>query len=431
MLQSILYDIFLLIYFLLLLPKLFYQCIVQKKYRQSFRQRFGFRFPDIAKNGKKLIWIHAVSVGEAKAIATLAKKLKQEQENALLIISTVTETGLAEAKRSLPEADYHVYLPFDFLWIIKPIIRRTQPDLVILCETDFWYNFLRSCKEVGASIILVNGKLSERSMRKFQKFPSFTWQLFSCIDLFCVQNSHYRERFFTIGISTNQLVVTGNLKFNGDYPCLSEKELVEWKHQLGIPSQDLILVAGSTHDPEEKLLLTSLTEIWEKIPHLTLLLVPRHPERFDEVAKLLQKQKIPFRRYTQCGPSKTTEKVLLVDTIGILRKCYQIADLAFVGGSYTSKVGGHNIIEPSWYSVPVLFGPHMHAQPGLVELVRQYHAGLQVFKENLTTVSLRLLEDSHERKAIGRAGGQMVKDFTGAMERTCQAIHKTCGNSRE
>ena len=220
MLTSIIYEFALWGLAAVAIPKMLYQLILRKKYRESLIKRFGFGFPKIDKNGRPLIWIHAVSVGESKAVAPLAKLLKSSPKKPILVISTITETGQAEAKRSIPEADFHVYLPFDFGMIINPIVRKVKPNMVILCETDFWYNFLKSSKKAGAITAVVNGKISLKSQNRFKKASFFTKKLFSIIDLFCIQSIHYKTRFQNLGIPFHKIAVTGNMKFDDRFPRL-------------------------------------------------------------------------------------------------------------------------------------------------------------------------------------------------------------------
>ena len=419
---NILYDCALILLAIAALPRLIYQMAFHRKYRKSLLQRFGLGFPAILKNGKKLIWVHAVSVGETKAIASLVKKIKKEENNAIIVLSTVTETGFAEGNRTIPEADFHVFLPFDFQWIIKPIIMRTAPDMILLCETDFWPNFLKFSKKQGAKILLINGKLSERSLKHYLSFPALSKKMFSFIDLFCVQSKHYCDRFEQLGIPSDKIITTGNIKFDEKPPLMTIEEKNKTKGKFRLSSSDQVLIAGSTHDPEEKILLDALKEVWRQIPNLSVVIVPRHPERFEKVAYLLEQQAVPYRKFSRLEKGTGQEKVILVDAMGLLRDCYQIADLAIVAGSFTPRVGGHNIMEPSWYGVPVLFGPHMHAQPELLELMNKRQAGLQVEAKDLSAVLIRLLSHPEERKIIGEKGLQMVRELAGATERTYQAI---------
>lgn len=386
-------------------------------------RRLGNHFPEIQKGCRKLVWIHAVSVGETKAIIPLAKLLKVEYKDVLILISNVTETGHAEAKASLPFADYHVYLPFDFSWIIRPIIRRTAPDLVILSESDFWFNMLDEAKKRGALLVLINGKISEGSLRLFSKISFLTSALFNLLDLMCIQNEHYRQRFAQL-TDPKKLVVTGNIKLDAGYTPLTVGQRLSWKKALGIQEEDRVLVIGSTHDPEEKLFVHHLIELWKTFPRLKAILVPRHPERFNEVAVLLSKMAVPFRKLSDLEGwgSHSHEKMILIDKMGILRKCYEIADIACVGGSWTPTVGGHNILEPAWSGVPIVFGPYMHGQPELVELAAAYGCGIQVGEDQLGGTLNVLLTQDDKRESIGSLGLKLVSEMRGATNKTKKAL---------
>lgn len=422
MIVSLIYEFLLYLLAIIALPKMIYERMFEEKYQQSFAQRFGADFPTINKGDRPLVWIHAVSVGETKAVSALAKQIKKEYHNPIIVISSVTETGHAEAKRCMTFADYYVYLPFDFKWIISPIVQRTKPDLVIVCETDFWFNFLSKCKAVGAKIALVNGKLSERSMERYLWWPSFAKKLFGFIDTFCVQNRLYADRFKKVGVPEEKIVITGNLKFDEDYPKLAQSELALWKEQLGISPSDKVLVVGSTHDPEESLILDALKTVWEKIPNLKVLIAPRHPERFSLVGDLIASKHIPYIKYSHIGNRTGHEKIILMDTMGLLRKCYQLADVAIVAGSYTPRVGGHNIMEPCWFGVPVIFGPHMHTQVELVSLMSEYHAGQQVPEAELADTLIEYFQNETKRRELGRAGEKLVHEMRGATCKTWQAL---------
>lgn len=413
MIISFLYEVMLLFISLAALPKMLYMLIVHKKYRKSLFKRFGRGFPAIEKD-RLLIWIHCVSVGETKAIAQLAKRFKAEMNNPIILISSISETGHAEALRSIPFAEYHVYLPFDFRWLIFPIVNKVAPDLVVLCESDFWFNFMKAAKQSGARIALVNGKISERSLQRHLKFPFFKQALFSLLDLFCVQNQHYKQRFEQLGIPQEKIFVTGNMKFDDPHPKLSQEQLDSWKKQLGIEEQDQVLVVGSSHDPEEKLVIDLFQDLEKRFSKLKVVLVPRHPERFNEVEGLLKRENIAFQRFSKMNGSAQSVKVILIDAMGLLRQCYQLADIALVGGSFTNRVGGHNILEPCWYGVPVIFGPYMYSQPELLELAHDYGSGVQVQAQELGGTLERLLTEPAEREKLGRAGLKLVGDAHGA-----------------
>lgn len=420
---SRLYDGVLLLLGLAITPRVLYQMVFRRKYIDSLLLRTAGHFPAINKNGRPLVWVHAVSVGEIKAVTALIKVMRKRLDNPYILVTTVTETGQAEARRSLRDADLHMYLPLDFSWNVKRVFEKVKPDVVLLCETDFWYHFLKCAQDSGAFVALVNGKVSEKSMQRYRWLPWFSKRLFSTIDLFCVQSALYSDRFCGLGVPKEKIVVTGNLKFDTHYPRLSHAELDKWKTQLGIEEDLQVLVVGSTHHPEEQQLLSQLKEVWARHPLLKVILVPRHPERFNEVATLLTKEKVSFVRLTEIESRTGQERVILLDAMGLLRQCYQLATIAIVCGTYTAKIGGHNLLEPCWYGVPVLFGPHTHQQPDMVQLINAYQAGLSVPIQRIATQLNTLLENAIQRQRIGNGGLRLAVGVQGAALKTWNALH--------
>ena len=389
----------------LFLPKFLFCLLFRGKYRSSFGSRLGFDFPVI--EGDFVIWVHAVSVGEVRAVSGLIKKLCLEHPDAVIILSCITETGYAEGLRSVSGVDHHVYLPLDLSYIVRPIVRRVSPDIVVICETDFWWNFLSEARDVGAELILVNGKVSQRSLNRYCKLPIVANSFFSIFRYFCVQNSVYEERFKKVGVPKNKLFVTGNLKFDDEYVVLQDEELFRWRKDLGLSSDDKVVVIGSTHDPEEIQLLNIMKDVWTEFPSLRVLLLPRHPERFDYVRSIIK-----------------DDRVILIDKMGCLREVYQLADIAIVGGSFITTVGGHNILEPVKYNVPVLFGPYMYSQPGMEELVLEYGAGVKMELSRVGENVLNLLKNEKLREAMGEAGKHLFEDVQGSVEKTFSIVEK-------
>lgn len=419
---SLFYNLCLAILALFALPKLLWQWGVLGKYRESLRARLGFSLPNfIPKKGQQVIWLHAVSMGETRALVPLFHLIRNACPNAAIVISTTTETGHAEAKRSMPQAQAHFFLPLDFSWIIRRLLNHIRPTTLILCESDFWYHLLKIAKEKQVLITLVNGKISERSCRRFQKVPFFTRRIFGNFDVLCVQSERHRERFLTLGISPEKIHVTGNLKLDASPQKMSIVESQALKERLGI--QEQVLVIGSTHAPEEELILSALQSVWEKLPHLKVLIVPRHPERFTEVANLFQQKKIPFQRFSQ--EKNHNHRLILIDAMGLLTQCYQIANLAFVGGSFVSHVGGHNIFEPVLYGVPTLFGPHLHSQLDLRELVLNAQAGKETSLDELPQTLLEFLSNPSLRQKHIQACHQLTHSVQGTAARTFQFISPT------
>lgn len=422
MLLSWLYSVIYSITLVAMLPWIGYSMLTKGKYRKNFLQRWGINYPGVQKKKEYLIWIHAVSVGEVKAAANLLRLIHAKYPDIQLIVSTVTETGHREAKLSIPFADQHVYLPFDLEWIVGPIVRSAKPDLVLITETDLWYNFLKSAKAAGAAVALINGKLSEKSMERYGYVGAFQRRLFAMVDRFYLQAEVYQERFSNLGIAQDKILVSGNLKFDQKTEYYPQETIDSFSKKLEIAARDILFVAGSTHDPEERILIDLYKKLSVHIPYLKLVLVPRHPDRFDEVAQLIQDAGLPYKRFSS-DESVPDAQVILVDAMGQLMKCYSLAKVAFVGGSFTERVGGHNILEPCHYSVPVLFGPYMHGQPELTRLVLSAHAGYQVHTtDELAERIADLCVDSLQSEQLGAAGRKLIDGMYGSSERTLRAI---------
>jgi 3-deoxy-D-manno-octulosonic-acid transferase len=416
--RAFIYELLLHVFAVVMLPKALYSYYVKKRYRKSLAQRFGKNLPEITKKeGQTCLWVHGVSVGEAKAIAPLVKKYREENPSALIVISSITETGHEEAKRSAPDADHYFFLPFDLRYIICPFVRKVSPDVVMLSETDLWYNFLSCAKQCGARLFLVNGKVSKRSLKRYLLFPRFTKHLFSLFDTICVQNETYKKRFEELGCSA-PLAVTGNLKLDHEVTVLTEEERRLWHEKLGIKQGYDVLVVGSTHDPEEEFIFEKLAAIWQHHPRLKVIIAPRHPERAKEVARLCLQREIPYTLYSSIEKQTGEEKVVIVDTIGLLQTLYQLATVAVVAGSFTDRVGGHNIIEPMWYGTPVIYGPYMHTQEEFVDLAEEYDAAVQTSKEKLGEVIMELLYDKERRSNLEAAGLTLTRNARGALDAT-------------
>jgi 3-deoxy-D-manno-octulosonic-acid transferase len=424
MLLHLLYEIAVWILFVISLPKAIYQAICQKKYRQSFLHRFGYKFPQVQRKGSApIFWVHAVSVGETQAISSLVKRIKDEVTDAVVVVSSVSETGYATAKRVMPYADYHVFLPFDFFLSVSHVLSRCRPDVVILSETDYWFRFLHKAKQRGAVIMVASGKISENSHKLFKRFSFFAKRLFALVDFFCLQSEQEHNRFVDLGIAKAKLNVTGNVKSDVQYPVLQENEKQELRKKLRLQKDDCVLVVGSTHAPEEELVLRELASLLKEHANLKIIIVPRHPERFSQVQSLIDQTGIPNTSLSKCSEKpEINPKVVLVDAMGTLVKCYQLADIAIVAGSFTDKVGGHNILEPAFFGVPVICGPHMFSQKQLLEIAQSYDAVVQVDGTKLSDTVREFIVNSAKRKKMGDQGLTMVSALRGASERTFQAL---------
>ncbi len=390
--------------------------------KKSFFLRFGRNVPDLFRERKEVVWIHAVSVGEAKAAAPLARAIKRQKPNVFLVMSTITETGLVEAKKSVTVADFHFYLPYDFSWIMRRTLKKLSPSLLILVETDFWPNLLRECQKQGVDVVVASGKLSLRSCQLWRRLSWFAPSFFAPVSLFCVQDEGHKKRFLQIGVPEEKVRVTGNLKYD---KTAHPKEQIS-RASIGIGENDLFLVLGSTHDPEEKELFPFIKALLARFPKLCVCIAPRHPERFEEVAKQLEVE-IPIGRYSR---GLKGERVMLLDAMGKLTSFYQISDLALVAGSFTERVGGHDLLEPCSFSVPVLFGPYIHSQAAIAQSVLDRGAGLQVTLSDFEETVSSLLEQPQRREELGARGKSLVDEGAKITEATWKSIQEKSVNPK-
>ncbi|MES2272794.1 MAG: 3-deoxy-D-manno-octulosonic acid transferase [Chlamydiota bacterium] len=409
-------NFFLFLYLLGILPKLLFDRAWRGKRHPGFLQRLGFSIPA---NPLQLpvIWIHAVSVGEVKAAQPLFRELYKKNPKAFFLITTTTATGRAEALRSLPEANAFAYLPLDFSWVVNRFVRYLRPQLFILIESDFWPNLLKAIKKQGGKVVLVSGKLSERSAHRFKQFSFLSKKLFSYFDLICVQNQEHLLRFLPLISDPSRIHISGNLKLDIQPQAV---DLSFWKNKFQIPENSPVITISCTHAPEEELLLDAL-EGGEWL----IFLAPRHPERFEEVAQLLQKRNIPFLRWSKFDRPVIKEKVLLIDSMGKLPICYAMSRLSIVAGSFIPTIGGHNILEPCLYGTPVFFGPHMFSQSEFVSRALEAGAGLQVSSENLCKAVHLFFEDSLYEKKMRIAATELCQRIGGSTARTFELIQSS------
>ncbi len=392
-------------------------CNIAKAFKKGSRlfELLGFKLPAIIPAKKKRLWLHAVSVGEVKAAAPLIEKLRDYD----LVVSTTTETGQKIAKALYPKASAHFLLPLDFSWTMRKLINRIQPSVLVLSESDLWFNLLTECKRTGARCILVNGKMSERSLNRFRLIPFFTSRLLSQLDQLCVQNKLYASRFKELGVPEDKISITGNLKFDMRPKSLTKEELSTLKARLGIQGQPVITF-GSTHRGEEKLFLPVIEQLLTTIPRIKIFLCPRHPDRAEEIKQLLSQHQLTFSLYSDLRTAK--EKIILVDQMGALKPCIELSDIAIIAGSYERGIGGHNILEPLYFATPVIFGPHMDAQQELCDLVLGKKAGIQIDHSSLYQTITELLADSKRQKEYIQKGKELLKELSGSSDKTLKSI---------
>ncbi len=414
----LLYNLILIFATVALLPYLFVKFLSSSKYRGGISQKLGRVRKGVLKAIKgypRPIWVHAVSVGEVMAAHPLVRDLKKAFPNKKLILSTVTVTGNFTAKQRVPEADAVFYFPFDYPWIVRRVIRKINPAMVLVAETELWPNFFRELKRAGIPSAVVNGRISPGSFRNYLKLKAFFASVFEQVDLFLMQSETDALRIKEIGASDDKVIITGNLKFD-------QKISLNQPSPAAFSPDRRIIVAGSTHRGEESILLEIFAGLKEKYPSLLLIIAPRHPERFNEVEGLILKAGHSYqRRSRMSGP---VQDILLLDTIGELRSFYGICDIAFVGGSLV-KVGGHNLLEPAAMKKPVIFSRYMYNFKEISEALISAGGGIMVRdKEDLYDKIDNLLSDREYAHRVGMNAFKVIEANTGATKRTIEQISR-------
>ncbi|MGZ4818628.1 MAG: 3-deoxy-D-manno-octulosonic acid transferase [Terriglobales bacterium] len=423
----LLYSLLLALGLLLSSPYWLYQVLRHGKYRRGFGERIG-RVParlavsTTAPVGKKVplvIWIHAVSVGEVLAVSGLVEQMRRMFPQYRTLVSTTTDTGQDLARKRFG-AENVFYFPMDFAFAIRPYLQALQPEMVVLAETEFWPNFLRLAHASGARIAVVNARISDRSWPSYRRFRWALRRMLGQVDLLLAQTPEDSTRLQSIGAEPYRVQVTGNLKFDVSLPAAPP--IVESLRQsLATEGAGPVLVCGSTVEDEEPALLKAFENLRVSHPRAVMILAPRHPERFDEVAILVQQLGIALHRRSQWYGEALAGGVLLVDTIGELAAIYGLADVAFVGGSLVPR-GGHNIIEPAQHGVAIVTGNHTENFRDIVALFQSRDAVRIAGLAELPLTLMHLLANDAERLALGRRAKETMQIQTGATSRTLEAL---------
>jgi 3-deoxy-D-manno-octulosonic-acid transferase len=387
------------------------------KFHRGFPARLGFLPEDLALN--RPIWIHAVSVGEALAARELIDSLHKAYPDKRLVITTVTSTGNKIVKSFARENDFVTYLPLDFSFITARVIEKIDPSLVIIVETELWPNLISDLSKKGIPVLLVNGRVSDRSFRGYQRIRLLLKPVLDKINLFCVQSGRDAERLMQLGVSEEKIRITGNMKFDIKDAAASSQTGVPdsgLKQSLGVAPEEKILVAGSTHSGEEEIILNVYKNLLHRFGGLKLLLAPRHPERANDVERLVVKHGFQPLRISRLSTANTavSKTVFILDTIGQLQSFYRIADIVFVGGSLVKK-GGHNILEPAFFAKPIISGSYMFNFRDIAELFVANDACILVNNSReLESAAVNLLDNPSRREELGRKTKNLISQNQGA-----------------
>jgi 3-deoxy-D-manno-octulosonic-acid transferase len=408
---------------LLSLPWWVIQMLRLGKYRSGLAERLGFVPARLNDAEPGSVWVHAVSVGEVLAVSQLINDLQRQYPDRQIFVSTTTATGQALARQRFGE-NRVFFMPLDFGFAVRRYLNALKPQLIVIAETEFWPNLLHLARKRQSSVAIVNARISDRSFPRYRRFKWFFGGVLSQVDLFLAQTAADAQRLREIGAPTERVRVSGNLKF--DIRPNAQPALVNG-FRAAIDKGSPVILCGSTAEGEEEPVLAAFKAVQQTFPQAVMILAPRHPERFEKVASLISAEGFALRRRTQWRPQQQIRSgIFLLDSVGELAAVYELADIAFVGGSLV-PTGGHNILEPAQYGAAILVGPHTFNFREIVSLfehgtAEQGSAVKIVTAETLGSEFLRLVGHPEERQRMGRAAKDLFVRHSGATRRTLTAL---------
>lgn len=427
--MMIVYNILMIMGIALGFPLLALMILASDKRRKTAFQRLGLvalpqgvRKNRFHKPHDKPIWVHALSVGEVISAVSLVKELSAHFKDKNIVFSVSTKTGFEIANKPL-KSDTHAifFFPYDFIFSVKRIVSKIDPAMVVLVESDIWPNFLTQMKKRGVPIVLVNARLSKRSFEGYRRLSFFMMPLLSTFSKICTQTMDDAQRFEELGVPPMRITKTGNLKFDQKYDPIPTAELERLRRSIHIKPRQKILLAGSTHKGEEVILVDTFSKIKRDFSDISLIIAPRDPRRAGSVCRICRAAGLSAYSLKDLT-ARSRPDIVVVDTIGVLRKFYALADIAFVGGSLV-RSGGQNPLEPAAFSKPILFGPDMSDFEQISHMLLRSGGALRVHDaESLYRAAIILLEDSNRSKNMGENAFRVFLANKGAVEKTVEAI---------
>ena len=412
------YFIYTFILTLGLIVALPYYLVRFRKYLPTLTDRFGFlKIPQL----RRAIWVHAVSVGEVKAVENLVRRLRQQFPEKPLVVSTATTTGQQLARDWRSDVTHTFYFPIDLPWCVRRAVNRVDPEMVIVAETEIWPNFLRACRNHGTRVVMINGRISDKSFSRYLLARRWLRRVFEDYTVIGMQSETDRQRIEAIGADPRKVTVFGNLK----YDAATSNGSVENALAAFLNGWNPLWIAASTMAGEDEIVLDAFKQVLKSCPNLKLLIAPRHADRFDIVGELIKGRHLHLLRRTQLplnGGLDDSPNVLLLDSIGELATVFQYATVVFMGGSLVAT-GGHNVLEPARHGKPVVFGPHMENFREIARLFLDAKAAIQIRDASqLGPAITELLANSQHASDLGRRALAIVGQNTGATERVLRVL---------
>jgi 3-deoxy-D-manno-octulosonic-acid transferase len=426
-----LYSFLLTLGVIALLPRFLLDALRHGKYVAGFGERLG-RLPAIETGGRPVLWLHCVSVGEAQAARPLARAALDRFPSYALVVSTTTLAGQRIAREVFrTEASAVIYFPFDWAWTVRRSLRSVNPSVALIMETELWPNFLRECSKLGVPVAVVNGRLSERSFRRYRIIRRFTKRIVQDIRLALMQTEADAARMRTLGLAPERVFVSGNVKFDAPDDAGEQELTAHLRERFHLSDAHPLIVAASTHAPEERIILEAFKQLRSAHGNeqVRLLIAPRHPERFQEVASLLKSSGLVWSRRSELeSESDSACDAILLDSIGELRAVYPLAHIVFVGGSLT-PTGGHNVLEPAAVGACTVTGPHTFNFTAIMRAFLEADALIQLpslpekdAPTALANTLKALLGDEERRRATGERARAVLEQNRGATERTVKLL---------
>ncbi len=439
----ILYNILLVLCLPLIALYLLWRLLSPSKPLVGFSERAGGIEQHVGglEGDDPVIWVHAVSAGEAAAVTPVIRQIRVQEPLARIALSTITATGreMAESKNLDPDALF--YFPFDVPLVVNRVLDNVRPDLLVLVETEIWPNLLHAAARRGVRIIVVNGRISDRSLGRARFFkPVMAWMLRN-IDLICAQSQQDADRFISLGAHADRVIVTGNSKFDEQFPPVREAEKSKYRQDFGFPADAPVLLAASTHEGEEELVLRAFTRLRIDHTNLQLIIAPRHPERGGRVEELVHDHGYAAYRRSRaldaggCDPLAPDGGpqvcVPILDTIGELAQVYSVSTVSFVGNSLVPG-GGHNVLQPIAQGKPALFGPHMENFRDIASICLREEVGFRVRNlDELIEQTDRLLRSEGDLALIAARGPAVIDKYSGASRRNSDRIIRLLGDATD
>lgn len=423
----LLYSLLLTFGFVLLLPRFAIDALRNGKYVTGLRQRLG-DIPQIESDGRPTIWLHCVSVGEVQAALSVVRRLKDTFPDHTLVVSTTTVTGQRLAQTIFGKQAVAVfYFPIDWAWTVRRVLRKVNPAALFIMETELWPNLFRAAHKRTTPVVLLNGRISDKSFRRYKRIRPFISRVLNDLTLATMQSEQDAKRIRELGLANDRIVSVGNLKFDSAGSVADAELTNQLGKRFGFADGRQLFVAASTHDPEEAVVLNAFRVLRQSHPNLRLLLAPRHPERFAEVAALLTASEFSgARRSAPAAHDDAWADIVLLDSIGEVSAIFPLAEIAFIGGSIAAH-GGHNVIEPAAHGVCTITGPHtsnfaaitnaLLAEGALVQLSETPHPAAE-----LAEVVQKLLSDTKRRAEIGARARAVCHAHRGATARTLELL---------